>query len=194
MLDAILGSKTKVRVLRLLARAPTREFALGDMTDALGLSTGSVHPAVRQLVEIRMLAVRRVGRSRAFRLNERHVLYAALLSLFGTEGRGLVPVAQEFAKSLPARGTRAVVLFGSAARGVPTPLSDIDVLVVADRSLEPAVRKAAESILDRYDVNVSPLVLPKEEVDRRLRAFDPLLLTVAQEGKTLRGRAAWLAR
>ena len=193
MLDAILGSKTKVRVLRLLVRTPTREFALGDMTDALGLSTGSVHPAVRQLVEIRMLVARRVGRSRAFRLNERHVLYAALLSLFGAEGRGLVPVAQEFAKSLPARGTRAVVLFGSAARGVPTPQSDIDVLVVAERSLEPAVRKAAESILDRYDVNVSPLVLPKEEVDRRLRAFDPLLLTVAQEGKTLRGRVAWLA-
>ena len=119
---------------------------------------------------------------------------AALLSLFGAEGRGLVSVAQEFAKSLPARGTGAVVLFGSAARGVPTPLSDIDVLVVADRSLEPAVRKAAESILDRYDVNVSPLVLPKEEVDRRLRAFDPLLLTVAQEGKSLRGSAAWLAR
>lgn len=194
MLDAILGSKTKVRVLRLLFRTPTGEFALGDMTDALVLSIGSVHPAVRQLVESRMLVARRVGRSRAFRLNERHVLYAALLSLFGAEGRGLVSVAQEFAKSLPARGTAAVVLFGSAARGVATPQSDIDVLVVAERSLEPAVRKAAESILDRYDVNVSPLVLPKEEVDRRLRAFDPLLLTVAQEGKTLRGRAAWLAR
>ena len=90
---------------------------------------------------------------------------------------------------------KAVVLFGSAARGEASSRSDVDVLVVVDNPrLAARVQQVAASMLDRFDAAVSPLVLTEREVERRLAAFDPLLETIAAEGKLLRGRAPWLGR
>ncbi len=195
MFENLLGSKTKVRILRLLCAHPEREFSLRELSLAVGQSLGSVYPAVQQLLDTRIVLTRRVGRSRTVRINPSHPLHGALVSLFRQEGSALVRVAQAFADALPRRGIEAVVLFGSVARGQPSARSDVDILVVVDDSRRAgAVRKVAASLLDRFDANVSPLVLPSREVARRLAAFDPLLETMAVEGKLLRGRAKWLGR
>jgi len=195
VLEDLLGSKTKVRILRLLCAHPGREFSLRELSLAVGQSLGSVYPALQQLLGTRIVLTRRVGRSRTVRINPAHPLYGALVPLFRQEGSAFVRVAQAFADALPRRGVRAVVLFGSVARGQPSARSDVDVLVVVDdpRGAGP-VRKAAASMLDRFDANVSPLVLTSGEVARRLATFDPLLETIAAEGKLLRGRAKWLGR
>lgn len=195
MLEEILGSAAKVRILRVLYAGHRRERTIRDLARALDLSVGTVHPAVGQLAAARVILTRRVGRSVAVQANPTHVLSPALSTLFRAEAAAFVPVAEAFAESLPAKGLSGVVLYGSVARGEAGPRSDIDVLVVLDdlRSA-PAVRKAAAAVLDRFDANVVPLVLTRGEVDRRLRAFDPLLLTIAGEGRRLRGRVPWLGR
>lgn len=190
-----MGSRTKVKILRLLVVEPSREFSQQDIASALGLSTGSVHPAVDQLLGVRAILSRRVGRSRAFRVNRRHPFYRSIGALFRREATGLVAVARAFAEALPEEGVEATILFGSVSRGRAGPKSDVDVLVVVDSpGSADQVRRAADSILDRFDVNLSPLIMPADEVRRRLRAFDPLLLTIAQEGKLLRGEVKWLER
>lgn len=195
MLEEIVGSRVKVKILRLLTAAPTRDFTLQDIATSLGLSTGSIRPAVEQLLGARALVARRVGRSRAFAVNQRHVLYPALAALVREENSGLVSVSREFAKSLAAEGVEAAVLFGSVARGRPALRSDIDVLVVVDSPVRATrVEQAAAAILETHDVNLSPLVLTRADVERRLQALDPLLLTIAEEGKLLRGKAKWLGR
>lgn len=179
----------------MLLRDAKREFSVQDIAESLGLSLGSVHPAVQQLLDTRIVLARRVGRSRGLRINAGHPLFRASATLFDAEVKGLVAVATEFAEALPRRGVEAVVLFGSVARERPSVRSDVDVLVVAGApSVEDAARRAAASLLERHDVNLSPLVLSKEEVAARFRDFDPLILTIAEEGKLLRGKARWLAR
>ncbi len=195
MFEDLLGSKTKVRILRLLCAHPGREFSLREVSLAVGQSLGSVHPALRQLLAVRIVVTRRVGRSRTVRINPTHPLHGALVALFRQEGSALVRVARAFAEALPRQGIEAVVLFGSVARGLPSVRSDVDILVVVDvRRRAAAVRTVADSMLDRFDANVSSLVLTKGEVARRIAAFDPLLATIAAEGKLLRGRARWLGR
>jgi len=195
VLEEILGSGARVRVLRVLCANLRREYTIRDVARALGLSIGTVHPAVGQLAAVRVIRTRRVGRSVAVQANPAHPLFPALASLFRAEATAFVAVAKAFAESLPAQGLSGVVLYGSVARGEAGPRSDVDVLVVVDdmRSVS-AVREAAVAVLDRFDANVVPLVLTRGEVDRRLRAFDPLLLTIAQEGRRLRGRVPWLGR
>lgn len=195
MLEEILGSAAKVRILRVLYASPHRERTIRDLARALDLSVGTVHPAVGQLAAARVILTRRVGRSVAVLANSAYLLFPALSSLFRAEAAAFVPVAEAFAESLPAKGLSGVVLYGSVARGEAGLRSDVDVLVVVDdlRSAA-AVRKAAVAVLDRFDANVVPLVLTRGEVDRRLRAFDPLLLTIAREGRRLRGRVPWLGR
>ena len=195
MFEDILGSKTKVRILRILCAHPEREFSTRELALAVGQSLGSVHPALEQLWSTRILLTRRIGRSRVARINRAHPLSKALASLFRGETSAFVDVAREFADALPRHGIVAAVLFGSVARDQPAARSDVDVLVVVDDPRRaPAVRKVASSILDRHDANVSPLVLTSGEVARRLGAFDPLLQTIAAEGRLLRGRAKWLGR
>lgn len=195
MFENLLGSKAKVRILRLLCTHHVREFTLRELSQAVGQSLGTIHPAVQGLIGTRILLTRRVGRSRTVRINEGHPLYPALVSLFREEGSAFARVARAFAETLPRDGVEAVILFGSVARGEPSARSDVDVLVVVDDARKArAIRRAAASMLDRFDVNVSPLILPKDEADRRLAVFDPLLETIAAEGKLLRGRATWLGR
>ncbi len=195
MLEDLLGSKTKVRLLRLLVAHPEREFSTREVSLAIGQSVGTVHPALRQLWAVRAILARQVGRSRLVRLNRAHPLAQALGSVFRQEASALTMVAVEFAEALPRGGIKAAVLFGSVARGEPTARSDVDVLVVVDDPRKAAVvERTAASMLDRYDANVSPLVLTSKDVGRRLASFDPLLQTIAAEGRLLRGRAAWLGR
>lgn len=195
MFDDILGSRTKLRLLRVLYAHPGREFSIRELAGAVGQSLGSVHPALGQLLGTRVVLMRRIGRSRVVRVNRAHPLYETLASLFREETSALAGVAREFARALPRQGIEAAVLFGSVARGEPRARSDIDILVVVDDpSRSAAVGKVAASMLDRFDANVSPLVLTRNEVARRLGAFDSLLLTIASEGRLLRGRAKWLGR
>lgn len=193
MLDTILGSRTRVRILRLLAAHPDREWSAQDVARGLDLSMGSVHPALDQLLDARVVVARRLGRSRALQINRRHPLYPALRATFREETEALRTAARAFAQALPEEGVEAVVLFGSVARGQATLRSDVDVLVlVRDAGLEEEVQAAAASLLDRHDVAITPLVLTSEEVARRLRRLDPLVLAIAEEGELLRGRAEWL--
>ncbi len=166
-----------------------------ELSETVGQSMGSTVPALSGLLDARIVVTRRVGRSRTVRLNGSHPLAGPLGRLFRDETRALAGVAQAFADALPSAGVRAAVLFGSAARGEASARSDVDVLVVVDRPRRSAgIRAVAAGLLDRFDAAVSPLILTEAEVDRRLGAFDPLLVTIAEEGRLLRGRAAWLAR
>jgi len=195
MFEDIMGSRTKVRILRVLCASPEREFSTRELALAVGQSLGSVHPALGQLLGTRVVLTRRIGRSRVVRINRRHPLYEALASLFRDEASALATVAREFADALPRGGIEAAVLFGSVARDEPSARSDVDVLVVVDAPRRAAqVQAVAASMLDRFDANVTPLVLTRGEVASRLQAFDPLLQTIASEGRLLRGRANWLGR
>lgn len=195
MLEELVGSRAKVRILRLLCAHSSREYTLRELSRAVGLSLGTTVPSVEGLLRSRIVTSRRAGRSRLVRLNERHPLAPALGALFREEARALARVAAAFADALPAAGLRSAILFGSAARGEPSARSDVDILVVVDDARRTdAIRREANVLLDRTDAAVSPLILTDREVERRLASFDPLLETIAGEGKLLRGRAPWLGR
>jgi uncharacterized protein len=195
VLEEILGSRTKIRILRLLYAHPDREFSTRELARTVGQSLGSVYPSLEQLLATRAILTRRVGRSRTIRANRTHPLSESLAALFQAETASLADVGRAFANALPRQGTEAAILFGSVARGEAAARSDVDVLVVVDDPTRvEAVQEVAASMLDRYDVNVSPLVLTSKEVARRLATFDPLLTTISAEGRRLRGKATWLGR
>ncbi len=166
-----------------------------ELSQIVGQSLGSTVPALQGLLNSRIVVARRVGRSRTVRLNGAHPLASPLRRMFRDEAGALARVAQAFADALPSAGLRAAILFGSVARGEPSARSDVDVLVVVDHLRRSAgVRATAAAMLEPFDADVSPLILTEAEVDRRRTAFDPLLETIAAEGRLLRGKATWLGR
>ena len=83
-----------------------------------------------------------------------------------------------------ASGVRSAVLYGSCARGTAREESDIDVLVLVSGGRVDRLREAIHDIESAFDVNVSPLVLQMDEIDRLDRQF---LDSVLREGVLLAG-------
>ncbi len=79
---------------------------------------------------------------------------------------------------------RSAILFGSCARGTARDDSDIDVLVLVSGRRADRLHEAIHDIESAYDVNVSPVVLREEEIDRLDRQF---LDSVLREGIPLAG-------
>jgi predicted nucleotidyltransferase len=84
-----------------------------------------------------------------------------------------------------------IILFGSYAYGKPTEDSDIDLLIIKaidekrriDRIVE--VRKLVHNSIKRIGIPFSPIVLTKEEVDKRLEMGDDFIEEITTKGKVL---------
>ncbi len=195
MLENILGSRSKMKLLREMVRNEEREYCLEDLVKATKQSFGTVHPALGSLVESRIIVVRKMGRSKLYRVNQRHVLYEKITDLIYAERDGYLDIAKEFSEGLEKKHIRNIILFGSVARGDFTERSDIDVLVVYSRTKpEDAVLEIVGTLTDKYDVTIVPVYLSVTEVRDRMKRADPFILNVLEEGKVLYGDAKWLGR
>src|SRR5207244_6812761 len=66
--DRMVGSRTKVRLLRVLFRFPGSEFTGGDLAHKAIVSKPMAHQALSQLMEENVVARRVVGRAYLYRL------------------------------------------------------------------------------------------------------------------------------
>ncbi len=195
MLENILGSRSKIKLLREMVRNEEREYCLEDLVKATKQSFGTVHPALGSLVESRIVVVRKMGRSKLYRVNKRHVLYERTRDLILAERDGYLDIAGEFSEGLEKKHIRNIILFGSVARGDFTERSDIDVLVVYSRTKpEDAVLDIVGTLTDKYDVTIVPVYLSVTEVRNRMKRTDQFILNVLEEGMVLYGDAKWLGR
>lgn len=101
------------------------------------------------------------------------------------EQADLLELGRQFECGLELPGVRAVVVFGSAARGDFNRWSDVDILVVADG--------LPGRVLDRLELLSSPvprvqaLAWTPEELALQLRRRDPIAAEVYEAGIVIRG-------
>jgi predicted nucleotidyltransferase len=196
MLEKMLSSKSKVKIVRALIENPKREFCLEDMVKATGLSFGTAHPALKDLVSVRTVVVRKVGRSTLYKINEKNPMFPELKKLFMREKTMMEDMANEFIAGIRKTEIKAIVLFGSAARGEVTEKSDIDLLFIlrGDGKTKKEINDRSEEFLDMYDVEVVPTFLSVKDVKNRFKKADEFVLNVLAEGKELFGDLKWLKR
>ena len=198
MLEDILGSRSKIRILRFLFADTRDEFAMEDIARGAGLSFGTVHPALAQLTDARILTVKKLGRSRIFRLNTSNRLYEQIRTLFKEESEGLRKLAFKFTVMSNKKGLKTVILFGSVAKeSYAAEAGDVDLLFVCetDNDLECINKETSElsqQFLEQYDVVISPLCLSAGDVQERMDRSDGLILKVISEGKLMYGESEWL--
>ena len=193
MLDNIIGSRTKVRVLRTMV-SNDREYWLSELSRKTGLSTGTLYPALEGLVDTRTLKMRKAGRSWLYGLNETHILYTEIRALFMAERERPTELAREFARMIDTSGIKAILLFGSVARGEYTETSDVDVLIVHEGEADEIRDRIGDEIdrmLDDHDVLISPTYITSRELRERVERIDSFAVTVLEEGIVLYGDVEW---
>jgi predicted nucleotidyltransferase len=197
-LDKILGSKTKINLLCVLVAHPERSIVENELAKEAWVSVSEVNRQIKDLVNVGLVAMERVGKSKVYQVNQRHFLYAPLKGVF----RSLEEIYREIADKVAAfvagmHKVKAVMLFGSLAlRKVRSDFvkepSDVDIMIIVED--ESQIKSIRDDVLDFvgsevfpvYGINIYPIVLSVDEYLSGL-SKDVFIMDVHSRGEVLYG-------
>lgn len=132
-LDALLGTRAKVGVLRVLAGVPN-PLGYREVTRRSGMAYRSIELAIKELVTLGLLERIDGSRERLVRLSGTHRLAPAVLALLRSEA-DFRPALRSELRALTEAGRKdgllAVAMIGAAARGTETIGDPLELLLVA---------------------------------------------------------------
>jgi predicted nucleotidyltransferase len=176
MLERLMGSRTRVRLLEILLLGG-KPLYVRELARRTGANINSVRRELRNLEEMGLVESRREGPLKFHSANRDSPLYDDLRSLLlKTEG-----VAGVLRAGLAELGeVEEAFLYGSFARGEEALGSDIDVLIVGRVDEEELARRVRglEEVLSRA---VNWVVFSPEEFQRRKEEEDPFVMEMIQE-------------
>ncbi|OFW56356.1 MAG: hypothetical protein A2V52_00670 [Actinobacteria bacterium RBG_19FT_COMBO_54_7] len=173
-LEDILGSKIKIRILRLFYR--TRGSYTGrEIAKLVEFSQDATQRALNDLTRHGLLRRDYVGTSYNYYLNEDHMLVDKVVNkAFFAEQNSIREIARIFKEQLGEEFQEAVI-FGSVAKKKERPDSDVDILVVIRNStnldaIEDQVNEAANLATAASGNPVMPIVIKSGEYEKKKRA------------------------
>ena len=189
-LDDILGNRTQIKLLRLLAR--TRSPHTGrELARLIGQSHNTTRYALEELERNGLVLKRQAGRSNLYSLDEDNIIFTQILSpAFKLEEDLLTEVARIFSDKL-GEGLESIILFGSVAKGEEDPDSDIDLLLVFSDEVNPGdkeddVAEASLQVAKSFGNQVSTIILKAAEFERKKHARSGLWKEIAETGIPLK--------
>lgn len=188
VLEAVLGSRTKVAVTRLLC-GYRKAFSGREIARRVKHNAAHVHKVLRELVSAGLVEAERVGRVRLFRLAEDNPWVRGVLTpLFEAEAQTERKLWEEVAQAV-GPGLVSLVLFGSRARGKARAGSDVDILAVLRQAAE--VERVRVDILEaglRYGLSIEALCVPLERFGRWAQENSGLWQRILDEGVVVAGK------
>lgn len=179
------------RILEVLA-ASHAELSLRTLAGLAGVSPSQASRVLPRLVQLGVVTRREVPPSSMFRLNRDHLASGAIVELRRSHEKLHGSLRELCAMIAPP--PRNVTLFGSAAKGLATTSSDLDVLVVRPRDVDPSDESWSTSLADwterveRLTGNpVNVVEAGEEELDELLASETPLWRVIEAEGRTVAG-------
>jgi predicted nucleotidyltransferase len=195
-LDAVLGSHSKVALLRVLLRTASPVSAR-EAARLAGLAHSGALRALNDLVQLGVVDRSETPGQHLYVANpENELVSRGLVQLFAFERERVARVFRSIrdllASDLANEHVRSVVVFGSAARGDDAPGSDLDVLVLTrgEAEVERVHRQLADATPElrrRYGLTLSPLVMSVAQLAKQAAAGDKLAEAVVREGRQIAG-------
>jgi len=192
LLENLLGSTTKVKILRLLFEYPNRDFTTDEVLKNAFVGRGYAGKCLKTMLGSGVLVAKKIRRERRYSLNKGGCYFSELKELFRKEREryhGLSYLHRGLVADIGERLDReTVILFGSVAAGTATPESDVDLLIISDR--KQFVHKACKSIGMKYRIAVQPVVMNGPEIEKRIKEGSMFLRNIGKEKMFIRGDEA----
>lgn len=168
--DDIFGSKSKVRILRLLSRFPEREFTEREIARLISMSQNTVNIALHDLMKTNVLNYQKIGRANAFIVNKESVIFSFITRIFKDEKAIRGDMIKRLKKATSAFVSS--ILFGSFAENTEGYDSDLDLLVITKdkRKAKDTLAKLELDMLREYNVPLSIVLLTPRELINKLNA------------------------
>lgn len=193
VVEEVLGSKVKLRLLRKLFEDP-RPKSGREMARELGCSHTYAINNLRELEDLGVLVRRRVGPSNAYEFNEKsYVVKSMITPIFRAEQNTIHEITRRLVDKLGDNLVK-VVLFGSTARGTADPRSDVDFLLVVNDDLpreeiELLASDAAAEASVEFGRPIETFVFGEEEFAKKLQAGKGMWENIRVEGVEIKSGA-----
>lgn len=182
MIDALFGSKTRVKLLHLFLNNPGQSFYVREITRKIDEQINSVRRELSNMLEVGVITSDSADNKLYYQVNQRYDYYVPLRAIFGdnVDHANVVPVAGESAAEEYSTAIRAIpaltlaLLAGVLVRGSN---SKVDVILVGN--LAPAKVKTAIKLIEAgegRDINYT--VLSYDEFYYRLSVRDRFITEI----------------
>jgi len=169
LIEALFGSKVKIKVLRTLWRYKEREFTVRELAKFLGLSHTGINKVLGELEDANAINVRTIGRSFAFKLNKNSYAAQILERIFEMERRSLDELQVILRRRLESPLVMSAALFGSIAEEREMPRSDIDMLIVTEHKgkVEAIVSDLQKEVSEKFGNPISAYFVSEDGLLRK---------------------------
>lgn len=192
LLGKVLDSPQKAILLELVL-GRRGEFSISGLSRLSGISKASVSRIISDWENAGLVECMAEGRNKMVSVNRRFYLLPELKRMLGKLKDFQRPLIEALRRSPSTKSpkVRAVVVFGSRARGDFTSKSDLDVLfVVSDKeTMEGRIMEELAGLSGSLGVQLSPVVMSEKDFSGRLKAKDKFVSNILSEGKVIRGGA-----
>lgn len=187
MIDALFGSKTRVKLLGLFMNNPGRSFYVREITRNIGEQINSVRRELANLVRIGIITDKSVDNRLYYQVDTKFKYYHALREMFADDDEvvsGAKVSINDWATRFRAiRGVREVVLAGAMVYGST---SQIDLLVAGDSNLDQAKLKTLIKALERdAGASLNYTIMSVDDLYYRLSIRDRFVLDVLESNHTI---------
>lgn len=181
MIDALFGSKTRVKLLHLFLNNPGKAFYVREITRLIDEQINSVRRELANMLEVGIITSDSADNKLYYEINQRYEFYLPFRAIFADQkvttvaagsSEGAVRSWQNSLESLA--GMRVAVVAGALVKGSASPVDLLAVGNVADKKLK-AVVVEIESAEGR-DINYS--LLSYDEFYYRLSVRDKFLNSI----------------
>ena len=126
MLEKIIGSKSRIKMLELFLFYSEKNFYLREIARLTKENTNAVRRELKNLMDVGIIKREEKGNMIFYEINKTSPLYEPLKTIFmRTESLG-----KHLKEALKNKNTKYVLVYGSFASGRETEKSDIDLLIV----------------------------------------------------------------
>jgi len=180
MLETLLRSKLRAKVLGWLFSHPDERYFVRQLTTLLGEDSTNVSRELARLEKTGVLVLAKEGKQKYYQANRRSPLFNELHGLI-VKTAGVADVLRSALATAMER-IKVAFVFGSIASGGERRTSDIDMMVVGRISFEDVVSllSPAEEKLGR---EVNPVVYPITEFKQKVKEDHHFVKTVLEGEK-----------
>ena len=181
-LGDLLFGQTRGRILALLYGTPDQAFFTRQIARQVGTSVGTVQRELETLSQIGLIERSATGMQVFYQANRNHPAYAELHSLVAKTA-GAFHILRSALAALAKKIAFAFV-YGSMARGDENAVSDVDLMVIGDVSLDEMLMQLATAERD-LGRSINPTVFSLKEFKSKLKAGNHFLKSVMRGEKVL---------
>lgn len=180
MIDALFGSKTRVKLLHLFLNNPGKAFYVREITRLIGEQINSVRRELANMLEVGIITSNNTDNKLYYEINQRYTYYVPFRAIFADQKVASVRaenVREEHAwqkdiKQLP--GVRVAIVCGMLVEGSA---SSVDLVIVGDVAKK-RVDELVASIEDIEGRELAYSVLSYDEFYYRLSVRDRFITAI----------------